>query len=89
MNIFLGNLGIEEIEKRVGIKFPQELIDFMVPRKQNVTSNIKTGQWHCFDIPFNLVCGDRQMAEEIYKYLSPMTKEFKEPLQISLSAVSM
>ena len=86
MSVFLGNLSIDEIEERSGVKFPQALIDFMEPKKQDKASNVKPGKWHCFDIPFNLVCGDRQTAEEIYKHLSPRTKDFKEQLQISLSA---
>lgn len=85
MSVFLGNLSIREIEERAGVKFPQELIDYMELRKQDKAFIIKPGKWHCFDIPFNLVCGDRTTAEEIYKYLSPMSKDFKEPLQISVS----
>ena len=82
MNVFLGNLDIEEMEKRAGVKFPPELVDFMESRKQEIASNIEPGMWHCFSIPFVLVCGDRETAEEIYKHLSPMAKDFKEPLQI-------
>ena len=84
MSIYLGNLSIEEIESRSGVKFPKELIDYMEPRKQNNASNVKAGEWHCFDTPFTLVCGDRATAEEIYKHLGPLSKKFKEPLQISL-----
>ncbi len=86
MSIFLGNLSIDEMQTRSGVKFPQELVDYMETRKQDKASNIKPGMWHCFDIPFNLVCGDRQTAERIYKYLGPLSKNFKEPMQISLSA---
>ena len=84
MSIYLGNLGIDDIEKRVGVNFPQELKDYMMPRKQDKASNIAPGKWHCFDIPFVLVCGDRETAEKIYEYLSPLAGDFKEPLQICL-----
>jgi len=84
MSILLGNLSIEDMEKRCGVKFPKELVAFMKPRRQNDASVITHGKWHCFDIPFSLVCGDMQTAKEIYKYLSPMAQEFNEPLQISL-----
>lgn len=82
--MLLGNLNIEEIQKRSGVTFPEELVEYMKPRKQEGASNIKVGKWHCFDIPFVLVCGDMETAKEIFKYLEPMSKQFKEKLQISL-----
>lgn len=83
--MMLGNLNIEEMQKRAGVTFPQELVEYMTPRKQEAASNIKAGKWHCFDIPFTLVCGDRDTATEIYKHLSPMSSDFKEKMQISIS----
>lgn len=85
MSIYLGNLGIEQIELRTGITFPHELREYMKGRKQESAANVAAGKWHCFDIPFTLVCGDRKTAEDIFKHLSPMSKDFKEPLQIALS----
>ena len=82
--MLLGNLNIEQIEKRSGVTFPKELKDYMKTRQQQSASNIKSGHWHCFDIPFNLVCGDRETAVEIHKHLAPLSSEFKEKLQISL-----
>jgi len=84
MTILLGNLSIKEIEHRVGINFPVELIEFMNPRRQENASNIGPGKWHCFDAPFNLVCGDEQTAISIFKHLKPMSKDFKQQLEISL-----
>ena len=85
MQILLGNLSIPEIEKRSGVKFPDALVEYMTPRHQEKAEKIQTGYWHCFDMPFSIVCGDMETAKEIYRHLAPLTKEFKEPLQISLS----
>ncbi len=85
MAIYLGNMSIKEIESRAGVQFPQELSDYMQNKHQDSADNVAKGKWHCFDIPFVLVCGDRQTAEDIYKYLSPMSKNFSQPLQIALS----
>lgn len=82
--MLLGNLSIEEIESRSGVTFPDDLKSYMEPRRQMDAQGIKAGCWHCFDIPFTLVCGDMDTAQEIYKYLSSHTSEFKEPLQIAL-----
>lgn len=85
MSIYLGNLDLKEIERRAGVTFPLELWEYMADKRQEKASDIATGKWHCFDIPFVLVCGDMETATEIYKHLSPMSKDFKEPLQIALS----
>ena len=85
MSVYLGNLNVNDIQKRAGVEFPKELVEYMEPRQQALASNIKEGFWHCFDIPFVLMCGDRDTAEEIYKYLVPLSKSFKEELQISLN----
>lgn len=86
MSILLGNLTIKEIEKRVDVTFPDELVEYMTERHQPNADNIKEGKWHCFDIPFHLVCGDRETAMEIVKYLSPLGKSFKTQLPISLGS---
>jgi len=85
MSIYLGNLNIDEIEKRAGVDFPEELRDYMKPRKQESANDVKQGEWHCFDIPFVLVCGDMDTATEIHSHLKALSSDFKEPLQISLS----
>ena len=66
MSLYLGNLSIEEIESRAGFEFPQKLHDYMKSRRQQSANNIKQGEWHCFDIPFVLVCGDIETATDIH-----------------------
>lgn len=87
MNIYLGNLSIEEIEKRSGVDFPEELKDYMSTRKQESASDVKQGEWHCFDIPFLLVCGGMETATEIHNHLKGFSSDFKEPLQITVSNI--
>lgn len=84
MSIYLGNMTVDEIEKRAGVEFPEELREYMKPRHQSAADNIQPGKWHCFDIPFNLLCGDRATATEIHRHLAPLSKDFKQSLQISL-----
>jgi len=82
--MMLGNLTFEQMETRAGIVFPKELKAYMKERQQENASNIKSGKWHCFDIPFMLVCGDREVATEIYKHLKPLTSNFKQQMQIGI-----
>jgi len=75
-----GNLSIEEIEEKTGIKFPKDLKEYMAPRRQMEASNIKPGKWHCFDSPFILVCGDNEIETILYKRLKKIPYDFKEPI---------
>jgi len=81
----LGNLSVSQIETRLGIEFPNEVKVFMNENYQSEASNIKKGKWHCFDIPFNLVCGDMETAQKIYNSVKERSSECKEALQFSLS----
>lgn len=82
--IMLGNLSIEDAERRSGVTFPEELRRFMANSHQATATNIQPGKWHCFDIPFMLVCGDMNTAQTIYDHLTPMQADFKVPLQIGV-----
>lgn len=85
MNVMLGNLSVDQIENRLGIKFPNDVKFFMVENHQNGAANIKKGKWHCFDIPFHMVCGDVETATKIYDSVKEKSAEVKEPLQISIT----
>ena len=84
MGIYLGDLSIKEIENRSGVKFPEELVEYLKPRYQEKANHIQPGKWHCFDIPFVLVCGDMETAKEIYKHLKPFSGDFKKQMGISV-----
>ena len=81
----LGNLTIDQIEKRLGIEFSEEIREFMKKTHQGRAENIEKGKWHCFDIPFNLVCGDMDIAKKIYNSVKNKSSECKERLQFSIS----
>ena len=81
MNIMLGNLTVEQIEKRIGIDFPDDIRTFMNENHQAKAEKTEKGKWHCFDMPFTMVCGDRETAMKIYDSVKERAKEIKEPLQ--------
>jgi len=85
MNIRLGNLTVEEMENRSGVTFPDELKKLLAASHQDHATNIGEGEWHCFDLPFVLVCGDRPLAQKIFEHLKALSAQFKEPLQIALA----
>lgn len=89
MPFLLGNLTIDEMQSRSGVQFPPELIEYMQSRHQPEADNIKPGKWHCFDIPFTLVCGDIDTAQHIYGYLKPLSASFKQKMGISIQQVKV
>ena len=85
MNIYLGNLSVEQIEQRLGIEFPKETREFMKKAHCETAENIPVGQWHCFDMPFNMMCGDMETASKIFNSVKDKSSECKEVLRFSLS----
>ena len=84
MNIMLGNLTLAEMEKRSGVEWPEELKQYMADRHQPEAANVAPGKWHCFDLPFHLICGDLEMAHKVYDHLKPLSASFATPLQIGV-----
>ena len=65
MAIYLGNLTVEQIEKRLGIKLnDQDKKRLEDTRQQRVNDTpIETGKWHCYDLPFMFMTHDKKTAE--------------------------
>lgn len=86
MSIYLGNLSIERMEDQMGIKFPEPFRTEFGKTRQNSadTSKLKKDGWHCFDMPFTLVCGSKEFAQKIYDALKPQIKDIVQPLQVSV-----
>lgn len=83
--MMLGNLTESQIEKRLGIEFPEEIKEFMRKTHQSRAENVEIGKWHCFDIPFVMVCGDMDTATKIFKSLEPLSDQCQDTLRFSLS----
>lgn len=68
--IMLGNLTVDEIENRLDIKLSEEDRKTLLESRQEKAENIADGKWHCFDLPFMIVCGDKATAEKYNKMFS-------------------
>jgi len=75
-----GNQSVSQIEKRLGIDFPDGIREFMNRTHQQEAE----GKWHCFDIPFNIVCGDMETAVKIYESVKDRSDLCQEALQFSI-----
>jgi hypothetical protein len=87
MAIYLGNLSVNEIENRVGVKFSNEAVERLTLTRQERAKNIGENEWHCFDIPFMLVCGSTEFAREIFGLIGQHADDFKTPMEMSVSAL--
>lgn len=68
----------------MGIQFPDDLKEVLKKYHQEKASDIQPGFWHCFDLPFEMVCGNMDIAQLMYDKLSPMSGQIKEALHISI-----
>ena len=83
MGIMLGNLTLKQIEDRTGIELSAEDRAELSGMRQEKAENIASGKWHCFDLPFMIVCGDKPTAEKMLKILSAYDwLKAKQALQI-------
>ena len=85
MNIQLGNLSLEEIQKEVGVEFPKEFLEYMGDKRQeNVSISIDKDKWHCFHLPFELVIGEG-LLDAVKEHLVPLGGDFKKALRVSVA----
>jgi len=84
----LGNLSVKKMESRMGIEFPVELEETLNKYHQdNVSIPIAEGFWHCFDLPFTMVCGGEDLAQLMYDQLSPMAEDILISLNVAVTTV--
>lgn len=64
MGIMLGNQTPDQIARRLKIELSEEHKKELTESWQQRAENIEMDKWHCFDIPFMMVCGSRETAEK-------------------------
>ena len=85
MAIMLGNLNVSSIEKRLGIVLKDSDRDTLCSMRQNDAQKIQPGKWHCFDLPFMILCGDFETCKTVCEILRPYSNSMKTQLQVSWS----
>lgn len=84
MSIYLGNLSAKQMCERLGVEYTEQIADMEIAREQMARVKSGTDKWHCFDIPFEVVCGTKEVAYVWYDLLSPVEKQMKEPIRFSV-----
>ena len=85
MSIMLGNFTVTEIEMRLGIKLPEEKAKELSNMQHENASSIPADKWHCFDIPFTLVCGSEELAIKVREILEPYAEKMTGSIAICWS----
>ena len=65
--IYLGNLSVHDIERRLKIEFSIDDKKTLAESHQDKVNDtpIADNAWHCFDIPLIIVCGTMDMAIKV------------------------
>lgn len=80
----LGNLTVKEMEHRLGITLTDTQRTRMSDIRCNDVQNIPEGQWHCFDIPFVVICGSLEVAYMWRDILEPREKELQTRIEFAI-----
>lgn len=81
MTIMLGNLSVKDIENRLGIELSEEHRQELTNTHQDKVNDtpLEDGHWHCYDIPFMLMCDVKETAMKFrdifsqYKFTKSVT----------------
>lgn len=84
MGICLGNLSVRQIEDRLSIELSEDDRGALSASRQQMAENIAPGKWHCFDLPFVVVCGDMDTAIKVRDILTPYADKMSGQIQISI-----
>ena len=82
--MMLGNFTVEQMEERLGITLVDDDREFFKQSRQEKVANIANDKWHCFDIPFIIVCGSMKMAIKVRDILQPYEKQMKCKIDIGV-----
>lgn len=70
MNIYLGNLSVEQIEKDYQVQFSEEDRAWLKEhRQEKVNVSLGADKWHCYDIPRLFAVGSTEFRQELFNRL--------------------
>ena len=84
MSIMLGNLTVKQIEERLGIELSDSERKSLSSLRQENATNIEKNKWHCFDMPFTILCGSYDTAKAIYDILLSYSENMTTRVQIAI-----
>lgn len=81
--IMLGNLTVEQFEKRCQITLSEEEREIMNELREQTCGKVDgNNKIHIYDIPFMIVCGNAEVRKTVIDILTPYAGDLKAILQI-------
>lgn len=81
--IMLGNLTVEQFEKRCGITLNNEERETLNNLREQTCDKVDgNNKIHIYDIPFMIVCGNGEARKTIIDILTPYVGDMKTNLKI-------
>lgn len=85
MAIYLGNLSVEQMAKRLGMKLSPEELEKLEAMREQTCEKIKGRPvWHCYDIPFVIACGTYDTCMAVAEILQAHVEEMHGSVEIAL-----
>lgn len=82
--IMLGNLTVEQMEKRVGITLTDDERNTLNELREMTCDKVDgNNKIHIYDIPFMIVCGNPLARKTVIDILTPYSGKMKGTLQIA------
>jgi hypothetical protein len=81
----LGNLSVKEFLERSNVVFSDEDIKFLAEHRHDHASIIPKNKFHIFDIPYSVVCGSWEFAQEFYDVIKKY--DFSKSPKLQINAV--
>lgn len=83
MAIYLGNLSVEDLERRLEIELTEEERETLTNMREETCDKVDgNNKIHIYDIPFLIECGNPDARRTVIKILSPYASKMAMPLQI-------
>jgi hypothetical protein len=83
--VFLGNLSAKRIARRLEIKLTPDELKTLDDMRQDSARNLPPDKWHCFDMPFYLICGSQETADKVGAILRPYTQQMSGQITVAVS----
>jgi len=80
----LGNLTVKDIEERLDITLSEEDRAALGAIRCNSANDIPADGWHCFDIPFMILCGSMKTHSEVCRILSPYSSMMTGNIKVAV-----
>ena len=82
MSLRLGNLSVDDLERRLGVSLSESDRQFLEAARQNTAHVEEPDKLHIFDMPFSIICGSEELSKKVLAILLPHSGKVNETIEI-------